>query len=79
MSWDDADYDNHFMIEANDGSFYHFVAEDMYIAKEDFEKRFTNLKIKTIYKEVYTESEDEEAFDPDVTEYDEWQSYDPDA
>jgi hypothetical protein len=79
MSWEDADYDSHFMVEANDGSFYHFDAEDVYIVIEDFEEKYPNLKIKSIYREVYTASEDEKVLEPHITEYDEWQSYDPDC
>ena len=77
MSWEDADYPRQYMIEANDGSNYHFVAEDMYIAKEDFEEKYPDLKIKAIYLEVYNESEDEDDGQP--SEREEWHSFDPDC
>ena len=75
-------YDEFFnyMIEADDGSNYHFVAEDLYDAKEQFTKYHPELRIKTVYLEVFSndlEAEDEDDGQP--TEQEEWQSFDPDC
>jgi len=77
MSWDNINADKRYMVEADDGSNYYFLAEDMYIVKDEFAEKFPQLKIKTIYCEVYNEQEDEYDGQPDEAQ--EWYDFDPEC
>ena len=77
MSWDNINADKRYMVEADDGSNYYFLAEDMYIVKDEFAEKFPQLKIKTIYCEVYSEQEDDYDGQPDEAQ--EWYDFDPEC
>jgi hypothetical protein len=52
--------DSVYMVEANDGCAYHYGAYDLGEVRDQFEKNHPDLKIKTIYLEVYVGEEDEQ-------------------
>jgi len=52
--------DNIYMVEANDGCNYYYGAYDLDEVRDQFKSKHPDLKIKTIYLEVYTGEEDEQ-------------------
>lgn len=52
--------DSIYMVEANDGCSYHYSAYDLGEVRDQFQSRHPDLKIKTIYLEVYVGEENEQ-------------------